>query len=321
MGWSLKRVLGAVATGGLSEAARGLKSPKMPTTDFASQLAADKENALFNFGLNNNKENLFGSQQVVDNGSGGWKTTTNYAAPIQSAIEGNLNMLPGMQQRTSDVLSRKAFDPTDPATRQQTIDALLSRMNFAGDEESLRTRLANQGLPEGSEAWGKEMSQFGQQKNDARMQAILGSSQEMYDLFNLDQAGRMAPINEMNAISGSAQSMAPDFGQTAYSQDLTNPASEQYKQALDAYNAKMAKQGQLTSGLFQLGGAAIAASDRRLKSNIVRVGTHPLGIGVYDYDIAGRRERGVMAQEVLEAKPEAVLTHPAGYLMVNYGML
>jgi hypothetical protein len=69
--------------------------------------------------------------------------------------------------------------------------------------------------------------------------------------------------------------------------------------------------------------AAMAAmsSDRRLKSNIVRLGTHPLGIGWYEYDIAGRRERGVMADEVLTVMPEAVVTMPNGYLGVRYDMV
>jgi hypothetical protein len=62
-------------------------------------------------------------------------------------------------------------------------------------------------------------------------------------------------------------------------------------------------------------------SDIRLKSNIERVGTHPLGIGVYEYDIDGHRERGVMAQEVLNVKPEAVLMGDDGFYMVNYGAL
>jgi hypothetical protein len=69
-----------------------------------------------------------------------------------------------------------------------------------------------------------------------------------------------------------------------------------------------------------LGSAAIM-SDRRLKSNIVRVGTHPLGIGIYEYDIFGERQRGVMADEVQKVKPEAVVTHPSGYNMVKYGLL
>jgi hypothetical protein len=63
------------------------------------------------------------------------------------------------------------------------------------------------------------------------------------------------------------------------------------------------------------------ASDRRLKSNIVRIGTHSLGIGLYEYDIRGRRDRGVMADEVLAVKPEAVCVGSDGYYRVNYGMI
>lgn len=62
-------------------------------------------------------------------------------------------------------------------------------------------------------------------------------------------------------------------------------------------------------------------SDMRLKSNIVRVGTHPLGVGVYDYDIDGHRERGVMAQELLHVLPSAVRVGGDGFMMVNYEVL
>ena len=31
--------------------------------------------------------------------------------------------------------------------------------------------------------------------------------------------------------------------------------------------------------------------------------------------------QGVMAQDVLSYRPEAVIRHPSGYLMVNYDML
>jgi hypothetical protein len=77
-------------------------------------------------------------------------------------------------------------------------------------------------------------------------------------------------------------------------------------------------------GLFNLAGSlgsAALLSDRRLKSNIVRIGTHPLGIGVYEYDIFGTRQRGVMADEVEQVRPEAVITRDDGFQMVNYGML
>jgi hypothetical protein len=38
------------------------------------------------------------------------------------------------------------------------------------------------------------------------------------------------------------------------------------------------------------------------------------GIPVYDYEIFGKRDTGVMADEV----PHASVRHPSGFLMVDY---
>ena len=70
-------------------------------------------------------------------------------------------------------------------------------------------------------------------------------------------------------------------------------------------------------------------SDRSLKENIVRIGTHRLGIGLYlfDYKLEHRgrfgdgRQFGVMADEVETVMPSAVAMHPEGYKTVNYAML
>ena len=77
------------------------------------------------------------------------------------------------------------------------------------------------------------------------------------------------------------------------------------------------------------GNQMMIQSDRVIKENIVRVGTHPLGIGVYLFDYkaeyrerCGRgRQLGVIADEVETVLPDAVSVHPDGYKMVNYGML
>lgn len=62
-------------------------------------------------------------------------------------------------------------------------------------------------------------------------------------------------------------------------------------------------------------------SDRRLKSNIKRVGTAHNGLPLYEYTIFGQRQRGVMADEVEKVMPAAVSTHSSGFKMVNYDML
>jgi hypothetical protein len=62
-------------------------------------------------------------------------------------------------------------------------------------------------------------------------------------------------------------------------------------------------------------------SDIRLKSNIQRIDTHPLGFGIYEYDIFDRREQGVLAQEVQRVLPGAVTCGPDGYLKVFYDQI
>jgi len=85
-------------------------------------------------------------------------------------------------------------------------------------------------------------------------------------------------------------------------------------------------EGGLGSWLPQLAGSAmqagaVAFSDRRLKSNIVKVGEYADGLGAYEYDIFGQRQRGVMADEVAEHYPEALGPEANGFATVNYGRL
>lgn len=71
-------------------------------------------------------------------------------------------------------------------------------------------------------------------------------------------------------------------------------------------------------------GLAVAtSSDRRLKRDIVKLYDREDGIGVYLYRYiwSPLRYIGVMAQEVLKVKPEAVVTMPDGYYAVYYGKL
>lgn len=76
-------------------------------------------------------------------------------------------------------------------------------------------------------------------------------------------------------------------------------------------------------------GMNMQPSDRAVKENIVRIGRHPLGVGLYLFDYkaqyresgANVRNFGVMADEVEAVLPEAVGMHANGYKMVNYAML
>jgi hypothetical protein len=82
-------------------------------------------------------------------------------------------------------------------------------------------------------------------------------------------------------------------------------------------------------GKAATGIAALSASDIRLKENIQRVGQSVNGIPLYvwDWNEDGRRVTGetsgfgVIAQEVRETHPEAVVEGEDGWLRVNYGVL
>lgn len=73
--------------------------------------------------------------------------------------------------------------------------------------------------------------------------------------------------------------------------------------------------------LIPLVASFFMGSDRRLKSDIRRVGALPNGIGVYTYTMGGEETLGVMADEVAQVRPEAVRRGADGYLRVDYGRI
>jgi len=141
---------------------------------------------------------------------------------------------------------------------------------------------------------------------------------------------RSIPVNEISALLSGGQVSVPQFqgysGVTVAPAPVLQAGQAQDAAAMQRYGIQANQAASNMGGLFNLAGslgsaALLAPSDRRLKSNIERIGTHPLGIGIYEYDIFGSRQRGVMADEVEAVRPKAVITRDDGYKMVNYGML
>ena len=150
-----------------------------------------------------------------------------------------------------------------------------------------------------------------------------------------NQAIQQNPLNILQALRTGAQLNTANLPAVGVSQPgaLANWSGADYLGAAQAqnqfnqgqYNAQMASNAQLRGSVIGAGGAlggAAIASDRRLKKNIKRIGTHVLGIGLYTWDyLWGQPFSGVMADEVEQVMPEAVVTHPSGFKMVNYEML
>lgn len=217
---------------------------------------------------------------------------------------------------------------------QTAQDAIMSRLQpqFDRDQSKLQTQLANQGLQPGSAAYNNALTQFGQNKNDAYTQAALQGinvgENARQQALNEQMTLRNDPINTLNALRSGSQVTNPTFN--SYPQQATTSGPNylgatdaQYQAALNGYSNQTASNNALMGGLFSLGGSALQAfSDRRLKKNIKRIGTHKLGIGIYAYDYVWDEPAvGVMADELMAVKPSAVSVHPSGFMMVDYGAI
>lgn len=205
-------------------------------------------------------------------------------------------------QRENDLLTQAALHGigVDMNANQQGYNQALQSGQFSNQAAGQR--------------FGQELQQ-GQFANTAQQQAL---SQALYQ--------RNLPLNEISALMSGSQIQNPQFqqyqGGGVAPVNYQNMAQQQGAWDQGLYNQQVGTQNANTSGLYGLGAAALMGfSDRRLKSSIERVGTHPLGIGIYEYDIFGHRERGVMADELETVMPEAVHMHPSGFKMVDYGMV
>jgi len=231
-----------------------------------------------------------------------------------------------------------------PQGRQDVINAYMSRYDEdAGrQKESINANLLARGIPVGSKAYEVEMDRLSRGRNDALQQATLSADdkamQERRQLITELLAERQTPLNEVSAFRTGSQIQPLQFsnvqGANVGAAPVFDAATQQGAYGLGQYGQQMGAYNNMLTGLFGLGSAGAGAyglmnaapaaamiSDRRLKSSIVRVGTHPLGIGIYEYDLFGRREIGVMADEVERVRPDAVLEHPDGYRMVSYATL
>lgn len=153
---------------------------------------------------------------------------------------------------------------------------------------------------------------------------LVGASQGAYGLtLNAgNSAANMAPVAGNQLLSGMAAGNSTiGAGQQMKMGGLSQIAGLQSSN----YSAQLANQnsGSFMGDLGAIAGAgAMLWSDRRLKRSIERIGTHPLGIGIYSFEYiwGGGPQIGVMADEVVQVLPGAVTTI-GGYSAVNYGVL
>ncbi len=266
------------------------KSSPPPPPDYASAAketaAGDLKNARYAVNANRiNQTTPYGSLRyqytpeydAEGNETGrGWSQTQSLTPQAQETLDKQL-ALSNQYADVAGVGFNKARasleDPTLDMSQvpKRAIDvgqtaqqAILSRLNpqMQQREEQMRAQLANQGIGLGSTAFGREMNNFNQGRNDLEMQAALQG-------INLDQQNRSAalqeqayiqdrPLNLVNALRSGAQVQSPQFQQFAQQQftkgpDMLGSAQAGYNAELANYNADQQSQAGLFGGLMGIG--------------------------------------------------------------------
>ncbi len=254
-----------------------------------------------------------------------------------------LNQIQNTTQNPLNFSGAPAMPGDQTQAKNAAYAALTARSNQDLDRQTSQqqTQLANQGIAAGSEAYNNALQPLERARVDASNQATLNASNLSGQDINQAQTLRNQYINEatqqynqplntyaaLTGVSGGTTQptyAAPSAGQVAPT-DVAGIYNNAYQNQLQQYQQQQGQNNSLMGGLFGLGGSALGAgifkySDRRLKRNIVRIGERA-GLPLYAYEIDGRPDIGVMADEVAKVRPDAVTLLPSGFYAVNYEMI
>ena len=258
---------------------------------------------LYNYTLNKGRYN-------VNNGFAGlsWDPATNtlnttYGQQMQGVL-GNLFGGTNADKQAADSVYSAFSDRYEPLFERQT--------------NNLQDRLANQGIPVGSEAYSRAMSDMSQTQNDARQQAMYQAQQAGQQARNNEIQNNLNIFSAFNPLNGYAGSSA---------QGSTEMYDNLYNSQLNAYNAQQQAKQNMAQGWLNLGSAGLNLgmglfSDARIKENLRPVGQLFNGLTVYAFNFPGEEVTriGLVAQEVQQQIPQAVSQTEEGLLTVDYDL-
>lgn len=162
--------------------------------------------------------------------------------------------------------------------RQQQRDAIVARNqpNMDREQEALRTRLANQGIGLGTEAWGAAQDDYNRGVNDFRLGADVQAGNAAAQAYGLEASTRdraiqeranlrSQPINEVAALLGTGQGVQnPQFQNVPQVQvqptDVMGAYGQQYAGQMAGWQQDQKSNSAAMGGLFGLGGSAIGAA-------------------------------------------------------------
>lgn len=237
--------------------------------------------------------------------------TQNTMATDASKLAGNLgNSLTSAPNLGNSALTNQMMD-----WQQQYMQPIFNQQ-----QSNLNSQLAAQGITQGSDAYNNAQNLQSRNVNNAYESAMANDEGQAY---NQSAESYQIPIQTLGTLLGESQpgSISQNLTQTPQEQiqpaNYESLAEQQYAQQNAIYANTM-------SGIFGIGDALAGgwakSSDRRLKSDIARVGCLDDGTPIYRFRHVddGRMEIGLMAQDIAESCPDAIHFDDRGFMMVDY---
>lgn len=311
-------------------------------------------NDAMNFNTAAYRENL--AQQAAADAGRAFNTTMGANARQQASMGVNPNSGRFQAQQNQNALAlaagrANAMTDTRRQAEQEGVARLTNAVNSKGGAHLLDAagsmfnagtnamNSATSALNAGVSAGNSLLDAGNQAANNAysAYNSLMGNAIHSGQLAN-QSAGMSSGLgtNNFNLYNGYDQQYLDNMLQALniYTQGI-NAQMGLYGQGVGVNAQNNANQNAFTNGLIGMGGQAIGGgfgtmlgaamfSDRRLKQDIERVGTYDNGLPMYEFayrDAPERRYRGVMADDVLKIRPEAVIVAADGYQRVNYALL
>jgi len=243
------------------------------------------------------------------------------AAQLSGSLNGDLS---NSGQAIQDATFARGKAQIDPIVQQQRRD--------------LATQLADQGIPAGSEGYNQAMNRLddsiARQYTDLSQASIQTSEAVRSQRFN--EIASLLGRSQVGTGSSFAQNQGSNFsGLDLFGAEQSGIAFNRQaglQQSMLSKQLKQQNRNAMYSALGSLGGAAItggatyAASDANLKENIKKIGTSEKGVAIYEFEYKNKNLgegvfQGVMAQDLLDSNPEAVLSDDNGFLSVDYSKI
>ena len=309
-----------------------------PYATAAAQTQANDSTAKYQAEMNMiDQTNPYGSltyQQTGTNADGSpkYSSTTTLNAPEQQLFNTAVNTQNKIGTTANSLIdnlgsSLSTAPNLDPSKLTDTMMKEFSNYEqpiWNQQQSNLDSKLASEGITQGSAAYDNAQNLQARNVGDATNQFLTMAEPTA---FNQTLAAYQAPIQTLGTLLGESQPGSVNSALTQTPQTSIQPANIS-GDIYQSYNDQLNNYQNTMQGIFGLGSAALGGlariaipSDRRVKENISVVGRLSNGLPIYVFnykkDPDGIPQIGLMAQDVEQLYPDAVVTIN-GVKHVNY---